>query len=72
MPGKGARNGDLSVPHEQRRFSPRMNVQETWEVEHWTGKWGCTEAELKAAVQAVGTMAEKVEAYLRHHRHKRE
>ena len=49
----------------------RVNVHETWEVKYWTGKWGCTEAELKAAVQAVGFMAEKVEAYLRHHRHKR-
>ena len=64
------------MPDDLRRRGPadraRVNVQETWEVEHWTGKWGCTEAELKAAVQAVGTMAEKVEAYLRHHRHKRE
>ena len=43
-----------------------MNVQENWEVEYWTGKWGCTKAELKAAVQAVGASAEKVEAYLMH------
>jgi hypothetical protein len=64
------------MPDDLRKRGPpdraRVNVQETWEVEHWTGKWGCTEAELKAAVQAVVTMAEKVEAYLRHHRHKRE
>ena len=38
----------------------RVNVQETWEVEYWIGKWGCTKAELKAAVQAVGASAEKV------------
>ena len=49
----------------------RVNVQETWEVDYWIGKWGCTRAELKAAVQAVGASAEKVETYLMHHRHKR-
>ena len=57
------------MPDDLRRRGPadsaRVNVRETWEVEYWTGKWGCTEAELKAAVQAVGAMAEKVEAYLR-------
>ena len=44
----------------------RVHVHETWEVKYWTGKWGCTEAELKAAVQSVGVIAEKVEAYLMH------
>jgi hypothetical protein len=63
------------MPDDLRRRGPadrtRVNVQETWELEYWTGKWGCTKTELKAAVQAVGASVEKVEAYLRHHRQNR-
>jgi hypothetical protein len=43
----------------------RINVHEDYEVRHWTRKFGCTEAQLKAAVHGVGVMAENVEAYLR-------
>jgi len=43
----------------------RVNVHEPWEVTHWCGKFNCTEAQLKAAVRAVGVMARDVEAYLR-------
>jgi hypothetical protein len=49
----------------------RVNVHETWEVKYWTDKWGCSEAELKAAVSAVGVMADKVEAHLKSKGHKR-
>ena len=42
----------------------KVNVNEQWEVRWWTSKFRCTEAELKAAVKAVGTGAAAVQAYL--------
>jgi hypothetical protein len=32
----------------------RVNVHEPWEVRYWCGEFGCSESQLKAAVQAVG------------------
>jgi hypothetical protein len=49
----------------------RVNVHESWEVRWWTNKFGCSEAELKAAVSAVGVMTDKVEAHLKSKGHKR-
>lgn len=43
----------------------RVNVHEPYEVRYWTGKFGCTEAQLRAAVRAVGVMAADVERHLR-------
>ncbi len=43
----------------------RVNVNESWEVKYWCGEFGCTEAQLRAAVQAVGVMANNVRAHLR-------
>jgi hypothetical protein len=43
----------------------RINIHQEYEVRHWTRKFECTEAQLKAAVHAVGVMAENVESYLR-------
>lgn len=43
----------------------RVNVNEKWEVDHWTKKFGVTEAQLKAAVKAVGVMADDVEKQLK-------
>jgi hypothetical protein len=40
----------------------RVNVNEKWEVEWWCNEFRCTEAELRAAVKAVGVMADKVRA----------
>ncbi|RMV27326.1 hypothetical protein ALP12_200152 [Pseudomonas savastanoi pv. phaseolicola] len=34
----------------------RVNTSEDWEVKYWTKEFGVTEAELKAAVKAVGPM----------------
>lgn len=42
----------------------RVNVNEDWERRYWCGQFGCTESQLRAAVQAVGPMAEKVKAHL--------
>jgi len=43
----------------------RINVNEDYELRYWTAKFGCTTTELKAAVAAVGVMADKVETYLK-------
>lgn len=43
----------------------RVNVNQAHEVRYWTGKFGCTADELRAAVKAVGVMAADVERYLR-------
>jgi hypothetical protein len=43
----------------------RINVQERYEVEYWTKKFGCSADELKAAVQKAGVMAKDVEAALK-------
>lgn len=47
------------------RDRARVNVNEKWEVEYWTRKFGCTHAQLVQAVSAVGVMVVNVEKYLR-------
>ena len=42
-----------------------VNVHEDYEVRYWCGKWGCSEAELRAVVGAVGVMVDKIEAHLK-------
>jgi hypothetical protein len=39
----------------------RINVNQEHELRYWTEKFGCTADELRAAVSAVGPMAEAVE-----------
>jgi hypothetical protein len=43
----------------------RINVNEDYELQDWSEKFGVSPEELRKAVQAVGTMAKDVEAYLR-------
>lgn len=43
----------------------RVNVNEDWEVRWWCKEFGCTEAQLRAAVKAVGVMVSNVRAHLR-------
>jgi hypothetical protein len=43
----------------------RVNVNEAHEVKYWTGKFGCTEAQLRAAVSKVGVMSADVEKELK-------
>lgn len=43
----------------------RVNVNEPWEVRWWCQRFGCTESQLRGAVNAVGTSADAVEHYLR-------
>ena len=42
----------------------KINLHEEWERRYWTKALGCTEAELKAAVGAVGSGAQKVREHL--------
>jgi hypothetical protein len=43
----------------------QINVNERFEADYWTEKFGTTKVKLKAAVNAVGTSAKAVEAYLK-------
>lgn len=43
----------------------RINVNEDYELKYWTAKFGCTPAQLKAAVKKVGVMAMVVEKELK-------
>lgn len=42
----------------------KVNVNETWELEYWSNKFGVTKERLKEAVKAVGTSAAAVQNYL--------
>ncbi|WP_434799968.1 DUF3606 domain-containing protein [Paracidovorax citrulli] len=42
----------------------RINVNEPWEVTYWTKEFGCSEAQLRAAVKAVGVMVADVRRHL--------
>lgn len=43
----------------------RVNVNEAWERTYWCKEFGCTEAQLRAAVTAVGVMVVNVRAHLK-------
>jgi len=42
----------------------RINIHEDYEVAYWCKKFGCTKAQLEAAVKAAGVMANKVQQHL--------
>lgn len=42
----------------------KINVHEAWELEYWCKELGVTPAQLKAAVQAVGTSVSAVKKHL--------
>ncbi|MBN1335627.1 MAG: DUF3606 domain-containing protein [Deltaproteobacteria bacterium] len=42
----------------------RVNLSQPYEVAWWCSQFGCTEAQLRAAVAAVGVSADAVRAYL--------
>jgi hypothetical protein len=44
--------------------SSKVNVNEAYEVTYWCDKFGCTAAQLKAAVKKVGVSARAVEKEL--------
>jgi hypothetical protein len=43
----------------------RINVEQDYELRHWSQKFGVTADELRRAVKEVGPMAEAVEKHLR-------
>lgn len=43
----------------------RVNVNEAWERAYWCKEFSCNEAQLRAAVAAVGVMAVNVRAHLK-------
>jgi len=45
----------------------RIDINDPKEVRNWCNSIGCSEVELKRAVKAVGTSAEKVREYLKQH-----
>jgi len=47
-------------PHDGKR----IDVNDPQEVRNWCKIYNCTEADLKAAVKAVGTSSEKVRGHL--------
>ena len=42
----------------------RVNVSEPWECGYWYRHFGCTEDELRAAVETVGPLVDKVREHL--------
>jgi hypothetical protein len=48
----------------ERRNRERINVLEPWQVKHWTNAFECTEAQLRAAVGAVGANVDAVRKHL--------
>jgi hypothetical protein len=48
----------------QPQDASRINMNEDYEVQYWTKKFGCSKDELKDAVESVGVSAEKVEEFL--------
>ena len=43
----------------------RVNMTESWEVQYWCTRFGCTEVELRDAVSSVGPSAAEVERQIR-------
>ena len=41
-----------------------VNIGEPWEVTFWTNEFGCSEEELRRAVEAVGPIAGRVRAHI--------
>lgn len=53
---------DLSKKRPQD--ATKVNVNESWELEYWSKKFGITKDQLKNAVKAVGVSAAAVKKYL--------
>ena len=62
--GKGC-----SMPDDKNKRGPqdakRVNVNEGYELDYWSKKFGVTAERLKAAVKTVGAMAAEVEKELK-------
>ena len=45
----------------------KINVNQSWELEYWSNKFGVTKDKVKQAVAAVGPMVVDVEKWLKKH-----
>jgi len=45
--------------------SSRININEDYELKYWTKKFGCTEQQLRSAIEKVGVSAKSVETELK-------
>ena len=52
----------------QPQDAARINVNEDYEVQYWTEKFGCSEERLRTAVEKVGVSAKAVEEELKRNR----
>lgn len=43
----------------------RISLDEEWEISYWTKELGCSEADLAAAIDAVGNSSEAIRTYLK-------
>jgi len=61
-----ARNPQLMTvqTNEQTADRLKINVRDAWELRWWCGHFGCTEAQLKAAIDAMGAIAGNVRKFL--------
>jgi hypothetical protein len=53
-------NTNIIAPRDTRR----INVDEHYELEYWTKKFGVTSRKLRAIVREVGEMTQAVDVYL--------
>jgi len=42
----------------------KINVRDAWELRWWCRQFGCTEAQLKQAIEAIGAIAGNVRKHL--------
>ena len=55
----------LDNPKEKRKSDKqRININQEYEVWHWTNKLACTKLQLEKAVKAVGPGVKDIEAWL--------
>jgi hypothetical protein len=54
----------LVMSDERVREKDRIDLSNVDELEHWTGKLGCSAAELRATVARVGPLVDSVVAYM--------
>jgi hypothetical protein len=50
--------------NEQTADRLKINVRDAWELRWWCKQFGCTETQLKAAIEAMGAIAGNVRKYL--------
>jgi uncharacterized protein DUF3606 len=64
-PAEGSRLG-IEIPSATPRSEDywHVNLAEAWEITFWSRELGCSEQQLRAAVNAVGARAGDVKGYL--------